>query len=289
MFDEDQDVVDLRIDFLKSFGLTVNDKSFFKEKTTKYGYHEIVWQYLDHYFIDPNSDELKLKHPTDFKDVYALYQLDQKIKNSIMISLQLFEQTFKVALTNELAVCYARAKAKLIEAEKFDDEPEIFSESYKLHNGSVIKRGDLKSRIRHIKKNYLEPFDGYTKLHGQIEPWVLVKEMSFGVATNAFFLLNKDSQLSILKRVFKNNLSITDFEKILGDIKLLRRRAAHNYRLIGIKKDDKYLYQLVMQDLSLLKNQEPYEKVAYKLRNICDQYLQKYPNEKEYLCKAIFK
>lgn len=288
MMDEDQDIVDLRIDFLKSLGLTVHDQSFFKEQTKKYGYHEIVWQYLDHYFIDPDSDELKLKHPTDFEDVYALYQLDQKLKNSIMISLQLFEQTFKVALTNEFVVRYTKAKTKLIEAEKFDEEPEIFGKSYKMLDGNVIKRGDLKARIRHIKNNYLEPFEGYTHLHGQIEPWVLIKEMSFGVATNAFFLLGKDSQQRILKRVFKIKLSITDFEKMLSEIKLLRRRGAHNYRLIGIKKDDQFLYKLVLQDLSLLKNQEPSERAAHDLSKICEQYLQKYPDEKEFLCKALF-
>ena len=278
MKNEDQDISALRIDFLKGLGLTVNDKSFFKEKTTRYGYHEIVWQYLD---------EPKLKYPTDFKDIYALYQLDQKLKNSIMVSLQLFEQTFKVALTNELIVQYTRAKAKLIKAEKYDEEPEIFNESYKLQDGSMIKRGDLKSRIRHIKKNYLEPFAGYNHLHGHIEWWVLVKEMSFGVATNAFFLLNEDSQRRISKRVFKINLSITDFEKILSDIKLLRRRAAHNYRLIGIQTNGKYLYNQVLHDLALLTNQEPYEKAVQKFQDLCDSFLDQYPNEKEYLQKSI--
>lgn len=282
MLDEDKDIIDLRIEFLKSIGISIKDRQFFEMKTQNYGYHEIVWQYFDHFFIDPESDDLKLKHPTDFKDIYTLYQLDQKLKNSIMVALQLFEQTFKIALTNELLIQYAQAKSKLIEAEKFDEEPEIFDESYKMHDGSVIKRGDLKARIRHIKNNYLEPFEGYTKFHGHIESWVLVKEMSFGVATNAFFLLDEKSKQDILKRVFKTKISLIDFEKVLNNIKLLRRRGAHNYRLIGIKKDGKSLYKLVLQDLSMLKNNEPYEKARKDFNKICDEYLKRYPEEKEF-------
>lgn len=280
----DDAIADFRISFLKELGVLVRNPEFFIRKINEYGYHEIIAQYLALFIVDPNSEELKLKRKIDFEDLYALYQLDQKLKNEIMISLQLFEQTFKVALTNEFSFQFARKKTNLIKKGQSSDEPELFAESYHLDNGQVIRRGDLKARIRHIRKNYLEPFNGYTRLYGQIEPWVLVKEMSFGVATNAFFLLDDEqARKNILKHVFTSKITLFDFERILEDMKLLRRRAAHNYRLLGIRKDGKYLYKTVLNDLSLLNNREPYEKAINNFKQINATYLQKYPYEEDFL------
>lgn len=280
----------LRIDFLKELGISIKDPQFFDQKTWEYGYNEILWQYLDHFVVDPDSEDIKLKRKTDFEDIYAFYQLDQKLKNSLMISLQLFEQSFKVALSYELLFEYARLKSKLIKANKETEQVELFNETYKLQDGRVINRGDLKARIRHIKQNYLEPFDGYNNLHSnKVEYWVLVKEMSFGVATNAFFLLGNKNQKNILERVFKNKISLADFENILSDIKLFRRRAAHNYRLIGIKRDEQYLYKLALHDLSLLSNQEPYKNAINSFRKICQAYLEKYPYDQKFLQENVLK
>lgn len=154
-----------------------------------------------------------------------------------------------------------------------------------MQTGRVIRRGELRSRIRRIKENYLEPFDGYNYLYSsEITTWVLIKEMSFGVACNFFFLLHHKQQAIILKRVFKNDLSLADFEKVIESMRYFRNRAAHNYSLLIIKNsDDEFLYNTVYKSLLRLKNQEPARRMKSNFKDIINKYLEEYPKEKNYL------
>lgn len=251
--------------FLTDLGITIKDKHFFQKKIRSYGFDEIVMQYLDH-FVSPNNE---LKRPTDFKDIYAFYELDQHIKNQFMIALQLFEQTFKITLTRQ------------IQNKKFNFDD--LKENYTLRTGRIIHRGDLKTRIRRISKNYTEPYPGYKQLHKQITPWLLIKEMSFGVATNLFFLMDKTSQRNILDQLFTEKVSVTKFEDILETVRIFRNRAAHNYRLMENEENDQFLYKQVIFYLKMLQNLEPYQKAEDSSKQIIKSYLQKYPYEKEYL------
>lgn len=256
--------LDSKINLLKKLGVTINDKTAFASTIMNYGYNEVVTQYLNLF----RKSEAK-REPIDFLDIQQLYQLDQSLKNVMMISLQLFEQTFKTALTNTIS-------------KQFDPDnlTQLFATEYQLQDGHVIRRGDLQARIRHIRQHYLEPFPGYrVQNNDQLTPWVLVKEMSFGVATNAFFLLAAKKQAQILDCLFKAQPSIRDFEKLLNDLKVFRGRAAHNYRLLGVKINQDYLYSTVLDDLALLNNQDPSQYALTHLQPILSHYLANYPEQ----------
>lgn len=279
-----EDVTRLRMDFCREFGVTINDEEYFIDKVQTYGYREIIYQYLDH-FIEDDSE--KVRPNTTFEEIYAFYQLDQNLKNEALIDLQLFEQTFKAALIDVMELYVAQLKAK-----KFNFYQEsrlkledLLKEKYVMQTGRVIRRGELRSRIRRIKENYLEPFDGYNYLYSnEITTWVLIKEMSFGVACNFFFLLHHKQQAIILKRVFKNDLSLADLEKVIESMRYFRNRAAHNYSLLIIKNsDDEFLYNTVYKSLLRLKNQEPARRMKSNFKDIINKYLEDYPKEKNYL------
>lgn len=279
-----EDITRLRMDFCREFGVTINDEEYFIDKVQTYGYREIIYQYLDH-FIEGNSE--KVRPNTTFEEIYAFYQLDQNLKNEALIDLQLFEQTFKATLIDVMGLYVAQLKAK-----KFNFYQEsrlkledLLKEKYVMQTGRVIRRGELRSRIRRIKENYLEPFDGYNYLYSnEITTWVLIKEMSFGVACNFFFLLHHKQQAIILKRVFKNDLSLADFEKVIESMRYFRNRAAHNYSLLIIKNsDDEFLYNTVYKSLLRLKNQEPARRMKSNFKDIINEYLEEYPKEKNYL------
>lgn len=162
---------------------------------------------------------------------------------------------------------------------------DLLKEKYIMQSGRVVRRGDLRSRVRRIKEHYLEPFDGYNYLYSnEITTWVLIKEMSFGVACNFFFLLHHKQQAIILKRVFKNDLSLADLEKVIESMRYFRNRAAHNYSLLIIKNsDDEFLYNTVYKSLLRLKNQEPARRMKSNFKDIINKYLEEYPKEKNYL------
>lgn len=283
--DEDfEDVARWRMDFCREFGIKIDDEQFFIDKIKTYGYREIIYQYLDH-FIEDDSE--KVRPHTTFEEIYAFYQLDQRLKNEALIDLQLFEQTFKATLIDVIELYVAQLKAKKFNVYqesrlKLED---LLKEKYIMQSGRVVRRGDLRSRVRRIKEHYLEPFDGYNYLYSnEITTWVLIKEMSFGVACNFFFLLHHKQQAIILKRVFKNDLSLADWEKVIESMRYFRNRAAHNYSLLIIKNsDDEFLYNTVYKSLLRLKNQEPARRMKSNFKDIINNYLEEYPKEKNYL------
>ena len=272
------------MDFCREFGIKIDDEQFFIDKIKTYGYREIIYQYLDH-FIEDDSE--KVRPHTTFEEIYAFYQLDQRLKNEALIDLQLFEQTFKATLIDVIELYVAQLKAKKFNVYqesrlKLED---LLKEKYIMQSGRVVRRGDLRSRVRRIKEHYLEPFDGYNYLYSnEITTWVLIKEMSFGVACNFFFLLHHKQQAIILKRVFKNDLSLADWEKVIESMRYFRNRAAHNYSLLIIKNsDDEFLYNTVYKSLLRLKNQEPARRMKSNFKDIINNYLEEYPKEKNYL------
>lgn len=272
---------DMRIDFLRDLGLIISDPKSFAKITQAYGYHEIINQYGERFLLE-KDDDFKYKPGTTFEAIYAYYRLDQQLKNQMMISLQLFEQNFKVALTEANTLGEFRHGIKNRDP-KTKDRRQFLSEKYELANGRVIRRGDIKARIRHIKQNYLEPYPDYRRVHGEVDQWVLFKEMSFGVATNYFFLMPAKYQKLVLARIFQSKMTLRQFESWLETIRYFQRRAAHNYRLIDVKDKGKYLYQTVLENLKELKNQEPYDLVKAKWTKIVEQYLQEHPADKAFL------
>lgn len=187
-----KDVAKLRLGVCSDLGLEIKNEQFFYDKIETYGYREIINQYGPH-FLKKEMDQTEcFKANTTFEALYAFYQLDQHLKNEALIDLQLFEQSFKAALVDTVEIEQATLQMKAVKSRKsahskLDD---FLKEKYCLKSGRGIRRGDLQSRIRRIKNNYHEPFAGYTELHHEITPWVLIKEMSFGVACNYFFLLH---------------------------------------------------------------------------------------------------
>ena len=279
-------LIDLRLDLLRDMGIIITDTNYFIKITNRYGYHEVVWQYLDHFIKRVNKESITFKHPTTFEEIYNFYCLDQHLKNQVMISLQLFEQSFKVALAEIRFLGKNRQLAKNINPQT--KQPRQFlKERYQLKNRHVIRRGDVKSRIRHIKQNYLELYDGYREVAGEATYWVIFKEMSFGVATNYFFLMPIKCQKQVLARVFKSHITLRKFEKWLETIRYFKRRAAHNYRPLGIKVGRQFLYQKISDRLYLLQNLEPRELLKQKIPETIDEYLGKYPYEKEFLSKNL--
>lgn len=277
-------LIEFRLTILRDMGIIINDPNYFIKITNRYGYHEVIWQYLDHFIKRVNKESITFKHPTTFEEIYNFYCLDQHLKNQVMIGLQLFEQSFKVALAEISFLGKNRQLAKNINPQTKHPQ-QFLKEKYQLKNGRIIRRGDVKSRIRHIKQNYLEPYDGYREIAGEATYWVITKEMSFGVATNYFFLMPVKYQKQILARVFKSHITLREFEKWLETIRYFQRRAAHNYRLLDIKVGRQFLYQKIIDNLSLLQNPEPHELLEEKIPEIIDEYLRKYPYEKDFLSK----
>lgn len=90
-------------------------------------------------------------------------------------------------------------------------------------------------------------------------------------------------QKKVLACVFKEKITLRQFEEWLRVIRYFQRRAAHNYSLLIIKEKRHFLYKLVLDNLKQLSNQEPYELASERMNKIVQDYLKKYPVEKDFL------
>lgn len=72
----------------------------------------------------------------------------------------------------------------------------------------------------------------------------------------------------VLARIFKDKMTLRQFEEWLRVIKYFQRRAAHNFSLLIIKEKRQFLYKLVLSELKMLTNQEPYELANQKMNKL---------------------
>lgn len=272
-------LLEIRIDILKDLGIKINNINLFKEKTRYYGYHEIFLQYGELFEKDETNGQITWIHEKlSFEEIWAAYELDQKLKNSFMIALAQFEQTFKTAMLEPVILAYSKWKtAQLLHKSK----PDFLQSSYTFQSGRKINRGDLKARIRHIKQNYDEPYSDYNHVHNnKADPELIIKEMSFGVALNFFFLLPTQFQKEVLSSFFQTQPSLLEFEKITETLRLFNRRAAHNFRLLGFKTNNEYIYTKIYTIFTKIYNSDPVNQVKSNLTQNIDQFLANYPSDK---------
>ncbi|MDR3241762.1 MAG: Abi family protein [Lactobacillaceae bacterium] len=208
-----------------------------------YGYHEIVNGYQDVFKQDHNLSENFDKNTT-FVDLANMFYLDMQLRAVLRTAIEQFEMTFKETVSECIAQKYGEndtvhLNRKIFRSGKF----------HKSKQGKPYSDLDwLQGRIRHALKSQ----DGlieHHRLKGNIPPWILFKQLSFGEIKTYFALLN-DSHLkdSIIRRMLQpefiksSNMgnSKTFLIELINLVHLFRNRALHANRIFNYAPMDKY-------------------------------------------------
>ena len=201
------------IDYLSSKGVLIADKEDALKKIERYTYYSIVNSYKS-IFKDKNNNYI---NAVSFDEIYALFEFDKNLKNLMLKFCLEIETVIKSAMANQISKVYGvkdYLNTSNWDNSIDDDIKEILFEKI---NNEIKKDYKVHTAVTH-----------YLDKYGFVPPFVLVKILTFGVASSYYGLLKQSDRQAIAK-YFK--ISDKLLKQILKNLTTIRNIAAHSDRL----------------------------------------------------------
>lgn len=306
---------DEQIEILKKRNLIFLDEEISKNYLKSYGYYEIINGYKQPFLKDPETDKVTFKNNTTFEHIYDLYNFDKSLRSAVLEALEDFEQYFKTAMAYTIADLISEDQNKYLAKYHYNTG----------HNQKKMSDREkmLEGFKRIINRSTVQPFLHYRNDFHNIPPWILTKGMSFGNSIYWYRLSKPKIRNAVISSMLKtddfpvetNDLEIKQF---FGDILNLylgyRNAAAHNGRIYNYRstkhllRRSAYIYNkkgidisvsdfnkgvcrsslgVIFYSLFFFKNQNPRIKLEAGLQVYLKNYLDKYPDDKEFIYKSM--
>lgn len=201
------------IEYLSSKGVLVTNKKDALEKIEKYTYYSIVNTYKN-VFKNENGDYLD---NVSFNDIYALFEFDKNLKNIILKYCLEIETVIKSIMANQISRIYGIQNYLNISNLDISINDNIKENLLKKINNEIEKDYNVHTAVTH-----------YINKYGFVPPFVLVKILTFGVASSYYGLLKQSDRQAIAK-YFK--ISDKLLKQILKNLTTIRNITAHSDRL----------------------------------------------------------
>lgn len=201
------------IEYLSSKGVLVPNKKDALEKIEKYTYYSIVNTYKN-VFKNENGDYLD---NVSFNDIYALFEFDKNLKNIILKYCLEIETVIKSIMANQISRVYGIQNYLNISNLDISINDNIKENLLKKINNEIEKDYNVHTAVTH-----------YIDKYGFVPPFVLVKILTFGVASSYYGLLKQSDRQAIAK-YFK--ISDKLLKQILKNLTTIRNITAHSDRL----------------------------------------------------------
>lgn len=254
------------INYLSSKGVIVSNKKDALEKIERYTYYSIVNTYKN-IFKDKNGDYID---NVSFDDIYALFEFDKNLKNIILKYCLEIETVIKSIMANQLSKIYGIQDYLKISNLDASINTNIKENLLKKINNEIEKDYNVHTAVTH-----------YIDKYGFVPPFVLVKILTFGVASSYYGLLKQSDRQAIAK-YFK--ISDKLLKQILKNLTTIRNVAAHSDRLYNytskfylsfklidknyIKSDNITNLYMVIRCMEKLLTKEQYEELY---NSICEE------------------
>ena len=277
--------IDEQIDKLKSQHLQFVDEENAKSRLQKYGYYNIINGYRDPFII--RQDSTKYYCPgTTFEQIFALFALDHKLRNAVLLSTIDFEEQLKASVAEIIACDFGTTVDEYLNKDNYRDkrvrDPRFSRESILLSMRSLAHKAPF------------EPIKYYKEQHGLIPPWILMKGVFFGTLVNFIRLFKSPQRDKLLVSLYgKDRINIPDEELkgLMSDSLFLfleyRNHAAHEGRIYNYipKAKVRYMDKLsipqglpqLMYAFSYLLHTSPYRLMKSVLDDALDEYGTAYP------------
>ena len=254
------------INYLLSKGIIVSNKKDALEKIERYTYYSVVNTYKN-IFKDKNGNYI---NNVSFDEIYALFEFDKNLKNIVLKYCLEIEAVIKSIMANQISKVYGIKD--YLNISNWDDRI-----------NTNIKENLLKKINNEIEKDYNvhTAVTHYIDKYGFVPPFVLVKILTFGVASSYYGLLKQSDRQAIAK-YFK--ISDKLLKQILKNLTIIRNIAAHSDRLYNytskfylsfklidknyIKSDNITNLYMVIRCMEKLLTKEQYEELY---NSICEE------------------
>ena len=201
------------IDYLSSKGIIISNKKDALEKIERYTYYSFVNTYKN-IFKDKNGDYI---NNVSFDDIYAIFEFDKNLKNIVLKYCLEIETVIKSIMANQISKIYGIKDYLNISNWDNKINVEIRENLLKKINNEIEKDYNVHTAVTH-----------YIDKYGFVPPYVLVKILTFGVASSYYGLLKQSDRQAIAK-YFK--ISDKLLKQILKNLTTVRNVAAHSDRL----------------------------------------------------------
>lgn len=201
------------INYLSSKGVIIADKKDALEKIERYTYYSIINTYKN-IFKDKNGNYID---NVSFDDIYALFEFDKNLKNIILKYCLETETVIKSIMANQISKVYGVKDYLNISNWDASINTDIKENLLKKINNEIEKDYNVHTAVTH-----------YIDKYGFVPPFVLVKILTFGVASSYYGLLKQSDRQAIAK-YFK--ISDKLLKQILKNLTTIRNVAAHSDRL----------------------------------------------------------
>lgn len=254
------------INYLLSKGVIVSNKKDALEKIERYTYYSIVNTYKN-IFKDKNGNYI---NNVSFDEIYALFEFDKNLKNIVLKYCLEIETVIKSIMANQISKVY-------------DIKDYLNTSNWDNRINTDIKESLLKKINKEIEKDYNvhTAVTHYIDNYGFVPPFVLVKILTFDVASSYYGLLKQSDRQAIAK-YFK--ISDKLLKQILKNLTIIRNIAAHSDRLYNytskfylsfkiidknyIKSDNITNLYMVIRCMEKLLTKEQYEELY---NSICEE------------------
>ena len=201
------------IDYLSSKGVVIYDKEDALKKIERYTYYSIVNSYKS-IFKDKNNNYI---NDVSFDEIYALFEFDKNLKNLMLKFCLEIETVTKSAMANQISKVYG--VKDYLNTSNWDNsiDDDIKEVLFEKINNEIKKDYKVHTAVTH-----------YIDKYGFVPPFVLVKILTFGVASSYYGLLKQSDRQAIAK-YFK--ISDKLLKQILKNLTTIRNIAAHSDRL----------------------------------------------------------
>lgn len=201
------------IEYLSSKGVIISDKANALQKIERYTYYSIVNTYKS-IFKDKNGNYID---NVTFGEIYALFEFDKNLKNIILKNCLEIETVIKSIMANQISKIYG--VKDYLKTSNWDNSIDntIKENLFNKINNEIEKDYNTHTAVTH-----------YIDKYGFVSPFVLVKILTFGVASSYYGLLKQSDRQAIAK-YFK--ISDKLLKQILKNLTTIRNVAAHSDRL----------------------------------------------------------
>lgn len=225
---------DQQIEKLESRGLIIESKEDAKIQLIKTSYYDLVNGYKDMFLETRGKEEVEEEYikGTTLNDLIQLYELDRIIRHStLQITLDI-----ECNLYSTLAYCIA---------ERYGEKQEDYLKRTNYKRGSIQARNRKSERenlLIKINKKIEDPSEQpliyYKQKYGNIPPWILVKDLTFGQLFMLYKLSKSEIKDKCIDRMFNIETNEHNKEFVVKSFEIFnkfRNAAAHGARMYNYK------------------------------------------------------
>lgn len=295
-----------QIEILKQRNLKFVNEDAAIEVLATYSYYEIINGYKDVGILEGEN----FRDGVTFEQLFNLFLMDKKIRSIISIAINELETHLRTALSYTVAKHYTANQYEYLKRRHF--------ERGKTKHGQS-QRSQLLRKCQKILNDESQPYKHYRIKHGNVPPWILVKGMTFGNLITFYKLQKPDIKVEVINLMTKipKELITDDIKDMIINIFYFllahRNNVAHVSRAYNFKTDkNKIRYsqtfhsrmriseeeynagcgqnglQTLAHAMSWFKtHQSPVTDFTINLAKAIDNYLELYPEDKDFINKEI--